>query len=296
MNDISYKLQKASDFELDGKYLHAIQIYKSILFSHPEDEDSLIGYSLLLEKMGHPKALLNLCVAYGSYSDAKPLVLNAFASVLVKNNFYNEALELLDNPNLVEDAQSKFIKCYSLFNLEHFDDCLVILSGFCKDYPSSQLLPHAEILLAKIYIEKEDYQRALEAANRSEMLFTQNSEVHLVKAIIYNHKKMFLHAFECIKKSLKLNSREIIAVEWAAKISFRMQDYQSSENYLNKCISMGCTDSEIFSMFGVIKLFNENKIGAEKYFKKALELDPQNYMAVTGIKELNSFYIIHGVN
>jgi tetratricopeptide (TPR) repeat protein len=281
---LEYKLKKASDYEAQGKYLHAIQIYSGIITETPEHTLSYIKLASLYDKMRNFNASVKLLKHYiENVSDDSEIRL-FLGQMLIKYSMWDEAIDALSVFNPEEHPIHYFFLGYSYFMLKDFEIAKMNFLNYLEKSPDTEFQFEAYIYLSKIEIELHSYDEAMEAVKKAEELFTNSWEVHLLYGIIFYSKGMHFHATTSIEKALKLNGREISLHEWAGKAYLQLGDYQSAEKHLSEYVSNAEASSETYAFLGLACLNTQKLKDADSYFEMALNLDPNNQVALDGKK------------
>ena len=282
MSPIDNKLRMASQFEDDKKYLHALQIYEPLVNDEQYTKIASLRLSNIYEKLNNAKKAIELLQ---NYCDAKPedySVKKYFAHFLLRHKKYESCLNLLSSIPADENTEVYFLKGYANYHLGDFEISKINFTLFIENEKKSELLFEAHHYLAKIFLNIGELDNAEKSVADSEKLFSQNPDLKLTQAIIYYYKEMYLHAYEKIRRALSLKEGEPNYIKWAGKILIKIEDYEKAENYLRSYITVSEPDSELLSLLGLACL-NTNKMNdAKTYFLKALEIDPDNEVAMKG--------------
>ncbi|HEX2868839.1 MAG TPA: tetratricopeptide repeat protein [Ignavibacteriales bacterium] len=285
MLHLEYKLKKASDYEAQGKYLHAIQIYTEIIAESPEHTLSYIKLASLYDKMRNFNASVKLLKHYiANVSDDSEIRLY-LGQMLIKYSLWDEAIEALSIFNPEEHPIHFFFLGYSYFMLKEFEIARINFQNYLEKSTSTEFHFEAYIYQAKIEIELQNFDEALKAVKQAEELFSNSWEVHLLYGIIFYSKGMHFHAATSIEKALKLNNKEVSLHEWAGKAYLQLGDYQSAEKHLSEYVSNADASSEAYTCLALACMNTQRLKDAGSYFELALNLDPNNQVALEGKKK-----------
>lgn len=72
-----------------------------------------------------------------------------------------------------------------------------------------------------------------------------------------------------------------------AAIHFEKEEYEVAETYTKKAIEIFPTNPQLYANLAVVYMRENKKNLAVEAFQKALQLDPQNEVAIQGIRELS---------
>ncbi len=286
MKETDYKLKQAQDFEEKGQYLHALQIYLTLLSNEDSRRIVTIRLAYVYEKMNrNDKA----CEVIDSFLETFPddeEVRIFYGHYLIRHGNYDKSLSVLSCVSAEKNKQVFYLTGLANYFLSEYKFAKINFELFVKSNPGSEYLPEANLFLAKILIKTNDYDAALEYAKKSESFLTQNFDVHLTQAKIFYFKEMFVHAYESINRAFSLNDSDCNVLKWGGKISVKLGEYKRAEYYLSVFISVCEPCSETYSLLGTVYMNNNKEKEAIKYFKKSLKLDPKNKEALKGVEKL----------
>lgn len=284
---VKQKLNAAADFKSLGKYLHAIQLCEQLLIEHPNEPDVYHELAELYKLSGNLNSAFDLIERY---LGANPLDINMklfYGQFLLQNKEWQKAVDILSQIIPEENPLVLFFLGYSYFMIKDYELARINFLSFLSHNNEQEMTHEANIYLAKIEIEMNDFEQALFYAKQSELLYASYWELYMIYAICYYNLGMDTHAVLAIEKSLKLNPKNVASYEWAGKVYLRTGDYLKAEKYFNEFVeSSEFISSEIYSGLGEACL-NRNKIDlALNYFELALKINPENKIALQGKKNI----------
>ena len=256
MEQVEYKLQLAEDFEKEGKYLHALQIYYSLFHRKEFKRTAIVKLSSLYEKMDKADQAVKLFESY-LLDNFDVEMRKYFSHYLIQNLKYTKAIEVLQYVSKEDNPEVYFLSGLASYKLGDYEIAKINFSEFTRKNRKSDLLPEAYLYLSKAYRHLNQYDSALENAKYSELIWNNNFELYLNMAKIYFYKKMYFHAFESITKAIKLNNIEPSLLKWAGKILYFMDEYEKAEDYLRKFVNHCNEDPEIYALLGNVCLKNK---------------------------------------
>lgn len=278
------KIKKAIDLEEEGKYLHALQIYKALLNEQSDNKVLVIRLADLFDRMNNKSAAMNLLEDYIAENPNDNDVVLYFGEYLIKNSEFERATDILTFVDGDFKGVADYMIAVSYFKMGEYEIAKLNLEQFIETNKGSNLIPDAYIHLAKSWIGLKNYDQALEIMKKCETIFSLNWEVHLTLAQIYYFKEMFFHAYEEIKSAIKLESN-LVLFEWAGKISLKLGKYENAEKFLRNSLKQNNVNSEIYSLLGLTYLKTQDIENAKKHFTKALEINPEDQLALDGISK-----------
>lgn len=269
---LKYKLKLASSFIQEGKNLHAVQVYKSII-SESEVEEPFFLLAELYETMGFVDAGKDILFDLFEFNKRNETGL-FIGQYLLRNSRWKDAIEILQslsehNPTIL------FLIAYAYMMLGEFNFAKQFFINFLNSDIKGELKQEASLYLAKIEYELHNYNSALNFANDAKIIYSDFWELNLILAKVYYGLGMFTHAITPIQKALKLNPKEKQVQEFAGRIYFGLQDYIRAEKHFTELIDLSTEiSSEIYTLLAKSYL-NQKKMDEAKYFLEiALKIDP----------------------
>lgn len=287
MNDhIIYKLKKAQEYEDKKDLLTPLQIYLSLLDEYPNERVVLVRLVLLYEKMSKVSILTKILDNYIEQNAEDEEMMLFYGDILIRNHFYDKAVDVLTLVAGNQKVTAKYMLSLAYYNLKDYKIAKINFEKFIEQYRGSHLIPNAYVFLAKTLIELNEIDPAYEIIKNAEQIFSLDNELYLVLSQVYYKKEMFFHAYDAIKKSIKLNNKPE-AFEWAGRILIKMGEYENAYKYLKNSITNENPSADTFSLLGLTFLYKKNNNEALNYFNKALEIDPENAIAKEALGKIN---------
>ena len=277
-----HKIKDAIAFEDEGKYLHALNIYRSLLFDQPDNKIVVIRLSDVFDKLNNKIAAVNILEKYVAKNPDDNDLCLYLGEYLIKNSEFEKAADVLTFVDGEYKGVADYMIAVSYFNLGEYEISKLNFEQFISKNKGSNLIPDAYVYLAKSMMELNKVDDALEIMKECEKIFSLKWEVFLVFAQIYYRKEMYFHAYESIKSAIKLESNLTI-FEWAGKISLKMGKYENAEKYLRNSLKRNDVNPEIYSLLGLTYLKIQDFEKAKIHFVKALEMNPDDQLALDGI-------------
>lgn len=277
--EIEQKFNQASAFENENKYLHAIQIYEKLIAKYPNERYSYVKLSKIYEKLYNLNAAQNILnKSITLFKDDEALKIY-FASFLIKNNLYSRASDILDEVSKEENPEVFFLLGVINFNMNeneisqiYFDKYIEINKGVNNE--------EALIYLTKLALRLNKIEEGFEYIKKAAEITGLNFEAHLLTAQLYYFKEMNYHAYESVKKALKLNDKSASVNEWTGKILYALEEYVKAEKHLRYSVSSGEASSEVYTLLGLACKKNDKTEDANLFFEEALLLNPNDNIAV----------------
>lgn len=271
------------DFEAQGKFLHAAQIYNTVIDEFPDYIDVYFNLAGLYEKMGNINPAINLLK---SYLETEPEDKDArlfLGQFLLKNTRWNDAVEILSYIQPEEEPVASFFIGYAYFMMNEFELAKLNLLSFISYQDNNELLHEANIYMAKTELRLKNYESALTFAKKSDSMYSNFWELNQIYAETYYNLGMYAHAVAPVEKAIKLSPSEPLPYEWAGKIYLKLGDYQKAEkNFLKYIETIEDASSDIYTKLAEACFNNKNLKDAVAYYDIAIKLDPTNEIAKKG--------------
>jgi len=231
---IQHKLKQARNFESEGKYLHSIQIYHSLINQYPDFIHAYLNLAVLYERQDKPgsaEEILKQVIAISPYDNEIRIY---FAQFLIRNMKFSESLEVLKKVDTEEEPLSSFLIGVSYLFLREYELAKMNLLNFVISDEQPEFITDAYFLLANIELKLMQYDNALKFAHRAETILSNFWGLHLLYAKIYFELEMFTHSIEPLQKVITMTKDNPLVDYCAGKIFLRLKDYDKSEFHFNR--------------------------------------------------------------
>jgi tetratricopeptide (TPR) repeat protein len=273
----------AGDYEAEGKPLHALQIYNTLLDDYPDSVEIYFRLANLYEHMGNITSAANLLKEFLENDPENKEVRLFLGQFFLKNLRWDEAVETLSYILPYDEPIVSFFIGYAHFMLEEYELAKINFVNFTSNDKQSELLHEANIYLAKIELIFKNYESALSYAKKAEGMYSNYWELNKIYAETYFNLGMYAHAVDFIEKAIKLNPGESVPYEWAGKIYLKLGDYLKAEkNFLKYVESIADASSDIYTKLAEACLKAQKTQDALAYYDIAIKLDPENKIALAG--------------
>ncbi len=286
---LDHKIRTAKEFEAQGKLLHAVQIYTSIIEDFPEFIDAYFNLADLYENLGNIQPAVKILKELLDLDPEDNEVRLFLGQFYLRNMLWDETIEILSYMLPEEEPVVLFFLGYSYFMLEDYELAKINFLNFIDYEAESELIHEANLYIAKIEIKLENYESALQSAKKAEGIYSNFWELNIIYAEIYYQLGMYAHAVPSAEKAMKLNPGEPSIFELAGKIYLKHGDYLKAEKYFRLYIELvENASAENYTKLAEACLKVNKPKDALAYFDIALKLDPLNKFAIEGKKNASS--------
>ncbi len=280
---LDHKMKLGNDFESQGKPLHAVQIYVSVIEESPDYVEAYFKLANLYDLVGNIQSAVKLLKEYLEKNPEDKDVRIFLGQFLLKNDRWDDAVEVLSFILPEEEPVVAFFIGYAHFMQNEFELAKLNLLNFLSFQENNELLHEANIYMAKIELKLKNYESALSYAKRSDSIYSNFWELNQIYAETYYNLGMYAHAVAPIEKAIKLNPGEALPYEWAGKVYLKLGEYQKAEkNFLLYIEAIEDVSSDIYTKLAEACLKNKNPKDALAYYDIAIKLDPSNELAKKG--------------
>ncbi len=247
-------LKQAKLFEEQGKFLHALQLYHTLLKNPKYKRIATVRLASAYERLKKADLAKEILQKYISENENDDEIKKLFCHFLIRNNYNEEALFFLSTISRDENPEILYLMGIANYKLRNFKIAELNFIEFVNENSKSDLLPEALFILAKIQIEMNKIEEALNNANKSAELFFQNFEIHELLARIYYSKEMYYHAQKAVKNALKINDKELSLLKCAGKIYFKLEEFKKAADYFMKYLEYYPND-EVRELLNICKKY-----------------------------------------
>ena len=286
---LDYKLKQARDYQAQGKLLHALQFYETVINEHPAYVDAYFGMAEVYEQLGNIEPAIELLNDFLQSDPENKLVRLFFGQFLLRNSRWEKTIEVLSYILPEEEIVVNFFMGYAHFMLGEYELAKINFISFISRAEQSELFQEANIYLAKTEIKLCNFDKALICAKRADVMYSNYWELNAIYAEIYYNLDMHAHAVTPIEKAVKLNPNEPRIFELAGKIYFKLGDFIKAErNFLKHIDLTDEASSEVYAKLAEACLKGNKAKDALAYYDIALKIDPLNKYALEGKKSAAS--------
>ena len=284
---LEHKLKLAREFETNGKFLHAVQIYHELIKEFPDSIEPYVNLADIYQFTGHKKSAEKVLKLIIDRQPDNYEIQLYYIQLLMQNKDWGRALTLLSKLSS-DDPFISYLTGYCYFQQSDFEHAKVHLLNFIISDEEPELIQEAYFILAKLEFELYQYESALKYAKKAEIMYNDDSELYLLFSRVYYYLKMYTHSSDSILKAIKLNENDAVLYEWAGKINLKLDNFIKAKNYFKKHIDLkDNVSSDDYTSLANACLKTCELHEALNYFDTAIKLDPENQSAHEGKGKTN---------
>lgn len=130
--------------------------------------------------------------------------------------------------------------------------------------------------LARIYMGKNDFQKALEYLLQGEQRNKSYVHVFSTRGEIYAHQKKWDDALRAFDQAIALSPLNPLRYKAAADILMTRERYKDAATLLEKAVKGGLEFKELYNHLSQAYFMVKDYAKAQRYVKSALAMDPEN--------------------
>lgn len=282
-----HKILKAENLASEGKYLHAIQVFSSLIEEHPEEKESYYKLVAVYEKTDNIDAAHKLLLKLLEENPEDEELRIYLSHFLLRNEKWDETLETLEFLTPEDQPSVAFFNGFAYFKLGNYQLAERSLKKFIKLDKKSEFIPDAYVFLTKTCVHLEKYESALKYIKIAETFFASDPEIQLLFAVVYSHLDMNQHALERINKTLKFKRKPVEVYKWAGIIFYKNKEFDKATNYFNKYLKTSDSDSaEIYFFLGEIAKQEGDLARADEFLEISTKLI--NQFLLTDVEQISN--------
>lgn len=222
-------------------------------------------------------------------------------------NAFMAAAEYSVFPKLQERSAFNYAKLQYEMSLAPFNEAIVSMQNFIKQYPKSEFKDEAYSLLVKIYLSSRNYKDALASLDKISQL-TTDLQMAYQQIAYYRGLELFNNLEYSEAQTLFATSQKYsqynrtiaaLSVYWNAESYFKQNDLEQAHKYFNEFLTKpgGYNSPEYIRThynMGYINFNQKNYSTAAQWFRKYLDLandKKSDFYADAAIRTGDSYYM-----
>ncbi len=284
------QLQLARLYVGEGKFLHAAQVYRSVMRSAPFVEDAWLELSRMyfdqkqyvaaekvllyaVDQLEHKDEVIfllgRLCVATGDRYRS----LSYFRKLLARERTLPRRLNVLVHYNVGllyhEKEQWKLA--------EHY---------FRKTRGLDPRFPHVQESIAELLLRRGAVEEATVLLESALSADPYSWIAYYLLGLARSKSEEWQLAFEAFANAIDRNPNEPRAWQMCGEVLLKLHQLDESEKYLAKALELNPHLTEAIVGFGFLALARGDRRQANEHFRRALKRDPKNRKALEGERVL----------
>jgi len=231
-------MKSAKEFEVQGKALHSIQIYKSLIDEYPDYYDAYLHLAELYERIGNTGAAKSVFENVFNLQNNEDDIKLYYAQFLMRTSEWENAIDIFKKISVDDEPICSYFVGYLYLLLKDYEAAKVHLLNFVISDEQPELIYDAYFLLAKAEFELNQYDYSLKYLKKAEVLLSDYWELYVQYAKTYFSLSMQNHAIKSIKKAISLNRKESLVYYWAGKIFFSNSEMDKAIEHYTRFLEL----------------------------------------------------------
>jgi tetratricopeptide (TPR) repeat protein len=285
-------LDLARAFADEGKYLHALQLYRRVVENAPA---LVVGWMELAEvytEMRQFDAAERVLLEARAVATDKNEITFLLGNLNLKRERYDRALsfyrELLEEKTTLPSKT----KAHLLFNvgLVHFyrKNMKAAEEYFRSVLRLDQRFPKIHESLGELLIRRGAFAEAVSVLKTAIVHDPYSWIGHYLLGVAYMRMFDWRHAYDELVTAIEMDPREPTAWQLCGEVLIALQQLDEAEQYLRKALELNPRSADAIAHFGQLYFKRGDLSRAREYYERALTLDPRNAAALRGKAQLRA--------
>ncbi|MEK6649649.1 MAG: tetratricopeptide repeat protein [Bacteroidota bacterium] len=280
--------QRARGFAAEGKWLHAIQVYRTILAELPASDDAVVELGSAYAALGQLQAAESLLLDRASTSDRPEPFLFVLGTILFRAGRVADAHRHFIRVLRVERRLDRHVRGRLHYFLgaifaderkwsvaeHHFRSVLQVEPAFPRIHESI-----AEVLLRRGRLDDAESELTL-AIKEEPMSWT----AHYLRGLLATRRRRWEEALESFTHAVGIDPKEPRGWHKCGEALLALRRLSDSERYLRKALELNPAMTDAVVEFGYLALQRGDTEAAEELFERALQMDPGHRRAMAGVR------------
>ncbi|MCU0453667.1 MAG: tetratricopeptide repeat protein [Bacteroidetes bacterium] len=280
--------ERARAFAAEGRWLHAIQVYRSIFEAVPESDDAVVELGSAYAALGQIEAAERLLNARASASETPEPFLFILGTILFRAGRSAEAQRHFMRVLRVERKLDRHVRARLHYFLgaisadekkwsvadHHLRTVLSIEPNFPRLHESL-----AEVLLHRGRLD--DAEAELAVALREEPMSWMG---HYLSGLLATRRRRWEEALSSFTQAVDIDPKNARGWHRCGEAFLALHRLNESERYLRKALELNPSMIDAVVEFGYLALQRGDREAAEELFERALQMDPGHHRAQAGVR------------
>ena len=278
--NINSLLKKAQSFCHADQLNSAKEIYSKILITKPNQMEALRNLSMIHIKQNDLKAAENIFDKLYSMVQDRDILIN-YSFLKLNLGKFTEVVQISKKNKFIDQLKINAIR--ALRNLKKNQECLDLINEFEEN---KKLTLYLVIEKTLVLNQIKQYKESIQLLQENFEKFINNEDLYNINlGICYQNENQEIKAIESFKKILKNSKFYSESQVQIGKSLIKLKKLEELEDLINKQ-SDNSIRSSLLTFRAEEFYEQQNLTKSLDNYKKAINLNPKNYDALTGIAEL----------
>ncbi|NUM70133.1 MAG: tetratricopeptide repeat protein [Ignavibacteriaceae bacterium] len=270
------RLAHGAELEKQQKFLHALQIYHTIMLEHPDFSEAYYKTAEMYERLGNTNAGIKILRELAEANPAEADIKLNFGQYLFRNRRWGETIKVLYEIDYSDEPLVLFLLGYSHMMLEEYERAVSEFKLYLSFDENSVYRNDVYLYLGKCHVFLEKTDTASEYLEKCGLDEKEDFELPLYRAICYFKSGMAGHAKEQIDIALAGEKKDTYLYEWAGRIYIETESFHRLEKILLAFLEESEGSSIIYTYLGIALKEQKKAEAALGCFRIARQLNPHN--------------------
>ena len=272
-------LERASEFEDEGKPLHAMQAYRRIIAAVPGQEDAYVRLSRLLWEMGRYEEAERLLQRGREENPRNAVFLMKLGELHLRRRHYARAIACYRRLGNRRIPQAHFNLGVAYM---HVGDWINAEAEMRAALLLDAKLLNAYIALGEIMIKRKLYREAIADLQKGLEIEPYSGMCHRMLGAAHLSLYEWTKAYDEFVQAVDTDPRDAVAWQLCGEVLLRMRRFEEAEPYLKKALALNPRSADVSASLGYLCLHRGETDKALAAFNEALKLDPAHPRALDG--------------
>ncbi len=280
--------ERARAFAADGKWLHAIQVYRSILDDVPDSDEAAVELGSAYAALGQLDAAERLLSERASASVNPEPFLFILGTILFRAGRSVDAQRHFLRVLRVERKLERHVRArlhYFLGAIYADEKKWSVADHHLRTVQSIEPnFPRLHESLAEVLLHRgrlDDAEAELAAALNEEPLSWM---AHYLRGLLATRRRQWEEAFTSFTQAVDIDPKNARGWHKCGEALLALQRLNESEQYLRKALELNPSMIDAVVEFGYLALQRGDREAAEELFERALEMDPAHRRAQAAVR------------
>lgn len=285
-------LDQARAFADEGKYLHAIQVYRRVTEVAPALDIGWVELAEVYTEMKQYDAAEHALVEARQVAADKNEITFLLGNLNLKREQYDQALSYYKELLEVEKLLPARTRTHLLFNvgLVHFyrKNMKAAEEYFRSVLRLDPRFPKINESLGELLLRRGALAEAVSVLKTALIHDPYSWIGHYLLGVAYMRMFDWRNAYEEFATAIEMDPNEPTAWHLCGEVLIALQQLDEAEQYLRKSLELNPHLVDAVASFGLLYSKRGDLQRAREYFEKALSLDPKNAVALRGKAQLSA--------
>ena len=277
-------LTKAQNAEISRDFQTAARLYKELLNLEPDNLEYLSSLGSIYVKSNEDEKALPYYQKIIELFPHSVSAMNSVGAIFRRLKRYDESMEILKRAleENKDTATVNYTLGFTYREMKLYDEAIECFEKVVSENPNDVL---AYNHLGSIYSAKEEYQVAIENFKHGLQIDQNHPILNYNIAHCYEALEVFPEAIRSYENALKTKPAWPEAIRDFSNLLLTCNKTKEAQNLVQRSLRLYPNDASMLCVLGQIFLTQYDFDSAEKTFKKANSITPENVEILSGLAE-----------